>query len=367
MSHIVTSNVLPSDTSQLNRFFALHVMGKTLSRHFIQLDPVLQPYYELAAPITFLGDFEIEIEFATADVTSNSRGIVSDSSGNFRIYLDSVAGTMSAKLQRDTGDWYITIEGFDWSDGKLTKAKLSRVGNEFTLTCNTEVKIVNQPTALPVTFSQLGRVATFNFFDGILANPKFTDLSDPQNPVVTSFKLDNPPIETLYGYGSELVDNGGFDDGIGGWSAVYQSSIAVVEGKLRVTANGGINPYTQQIINGLVIGKAYEFRGSQSQGNSISRSYSLFCSSTPTLADSDYGISGANSVIFNFVATTTACYIKARHGNTTIGTYFEIDNISVREITNYNEVPTTKGIEYSEGNTFGGELVVNGGFDTDSD
>ena len=39
-----------------------------ITRTFIDLDPIANAYYEMAAPITFAGDFEIEVDVYASDI-----------------------------------------------------------------------------------------------------------------------------------------------------------------------------------------------------------------------------------------------------------------------------------------------------------
>ena len=94
-----------------------------ISRYFVTLDPVLQSHYKMAAPITFAGDFEVEVEFSTSNTTSN----LVIASGNNGTYIQlRGAGDIALKF----GGTYISFNNLDaHKDGKLHKIKGISAGN----------------------------------------------------------------------------------------------------------------------------------------------------------------------------------------------------------------------------------------------
>ena len=175
-----------------------------ISRYFVTLDPVLNSYYEVAQPITFAGDFEIEVEFSSTSTTnfdmilSNSlpQPYLSLKSGKFAYNLGTPAPVVGTTLI---------------NDGKLNKAKLTRVGSVVSLYINGVFEI-SSTNSESLSFIYVGRY--YNnalFFDGIIANAKFTDKSGASD-VVTTFKLNNSPAAENYTYSTELLDNNTFPD-----------------------------------------------------------------------------------------------------------------------------------------------------------
>ena len=181
-----------------------------LSRYFVTLDPVLNSHYELATPITFAGDFEIEVEFSTTSTGGENTFCGHELYLKFRV--------ANGKLQLLIGDgsqWYINattgVGGFN--DGKLHKTKLTKVGDVHKVFAD-GVEVMNITNALPslpkVSFIGSAHPRAY-FFNGIIANAKFTDQSGASD-VVTTFKLDNSPAATNYTYSTEILDNNTFTD-----------------------------------------------------------------------------------------------------------------------------------------------------------
>jgi hypothetical protein len=132
-------------------------------------------------------------------------------------------------------------------------------------------------------------------------------------------------------YGSETVTNGSFSNGTTGWSAAYQSTISTVNDALRVTSTNH-NPYaTQDVV--VEAGKKYVITF-----NTLTRtggSTSVFFGSETGLAKSDLGslsFHPNNSYSFNVVATTDLLNIQFIGGGMSVGDYFEVDNVSVKEV-----------------------------------
>ena len=193
---MITTLINPFDVSGL------------LSRYFVTLDPVLNSHYEMAAPITFAGDFEIEAEFSTTN--TNNQILLGDNhttSMYFNIDIDSfnvfISGTQSTFLFGSQTPL----------DGKLHKIKYKLVGVSLELFLD-GISLGSQ-TVVPYTGASnfiIGSSNSVNFyFNGIIANAKFTDKSGASD-VVTTFKLDNSPAAANYTYSTELLDNNTFTD-----------------------------------------------------------------------------------------------------------------------------------------------------------
>ena len=176
-------------------------------RNFIDLDPIANAYYEMAAPITFAGDFEVEVEFSTTSetgclisgtfATNNSFNIIIRN-GLMRAFIY-VGSTVSDNLLPTD---YI-------SDGKLNTVKVTYNGTTASI-------FVNGVLADSTTWSANGaqdvkffgsRAGSYDYFDGIIANAKFTDKSGASD-VVTTFKLNNSPAAENYTYGNERYGMG---------------------------------------------------------------------------------------------------------------------------------------------------------------
>jgi hypothetical protein len=181
-----------------------------LSRYFVTLDPVLNSHYEMAQPITFTGDFEIEVEFSTTSTGGENTLCGEELYLKFR-----VANGSLQLLIGDGTQWRINAtSGVGvFRDGKLHKAKLTKLGDVYKVFADgvEVISTANTATVLPkVSFIGSGRSSSY-FFDGIIANAKFTDQSGASD-VVTTFKLDNSPAAANYTYSTELLDNNTFTD-----------------------------------------------------------------------------------------------------------------------------------------------------------
>ena len=163
-----------------------------LSRYFVTLDPVLNSHYEMAAPITFTGDFEIEVEIST--VTTDSLTIILASATDTDNYIAfTSAGAIRVKIGGISID---TSSGVLAIDGKLHTLKVKRVG--LVLTKILDDVIVDTDTLdsiLNMLTGEIARNSSGFYFDGIIANAKFTDKSGASD-VVTTFKLDQATANT---------------------------------------------------------------------------------------------------------------------------------------------------------------------------
>ena len=173
-----------------------------LSRYFVTLDPVLNSHYEMAAPITFAGDFEIEVEFSTT--STGSFGILVSDNDNVDNINVGVTGLMRLRFDNIIYEGTIIV-----SDGKLHKVNLTRNSGLVSLFVD-GVSDINFSSSVNSTINTIGRWSNF-YFDGVIANAKFTDKSGASD-VVTTFKLDNSPAANNYTYSTEILDNNTFTD-----------------------------------------------------------------------------------------------------------------------------------------------------------
>ena len=326
-----------------------------LSRYFVTLDPVLNSSYEMAQPITFAGDFEIEVEYSSSS-TVDWEALVGDDTTT-----DGIQFTNLDKIRVRPFD--IIFTPTIPRDGSLRKLKITRNGTLLSLFLDgalLDTAAVTSNSSMQIT--QVGSLLNSNYFDGIIANAKFTDKSGASD-VVTTFRLDNSPAAANYVYGGEEVTNGDFSNGTANWDALSSASLSVSQGALRITNVGANYGKATQQIN-TITGKTYELTF-----NGISRNIDskVRVGTTPTGTDLLSNVTwniGYNR--FVFITSTTAPYVTFV-GDGIDGSFIEIDNVSVKEITNYTEANAASEIEYSQENVFGAEEVVNGDFATDSD
>ena len=183
-----------------------------LSRYFIPLDALLQSHYKMAAPITFAGDFEIEVDLQHI-VTDPFKTIISGDNQNTTTLNIDINGTTLRVFAYNQG----VLSGPIQSDisafaDKLITVKLVYTGVNAGLYVNNILKGSGTWGDLSgVYVSYIGKRITDSYFDGIIANAKFTDKSGASD-VVTTFKLDNSPASENYTYSTELLDNNTFPD-----------------------------------------------------------------------------------------------------------------------------------------------------------
>ena len=145
--------------------------------------------------------------------------------------------------------------------------------------------------------------------------------------------------------GSELVANGTFDAGTTGWIADNSASLSVVGQKLRVQHGGGNYPLAVYNIS-TVAGKTYRIHFSVTRGTSPNgiglRTFNLpFLGGGAQLGDSGYKTTSGDYVcVFEAVSSTSHIYFIVN--TETVGTYDDVDNVSIREIPgNHASQPTT--------------------------
>ena len=182
---------------------------KLVKKYFVKLDPVLNSYYEIVAPITFAGDFEIEAEFSTTN--TNNQILLGDNhttSMYFNIDSNTINVFMGGAYQRSFAFSPVTLH-----DGKLHKIKYKLIGTSLEVFLN-GISLGSQ-TVTPYTGANNFKIGNSNSvnspFDGIIANVKFTDKSGASD-VVTTFKLGNSPAAGNYTYSTEILNNNTFTD-----------------------------------------------------------------------------------------------------------------------------------------------------------
>jgi len=127
--------------------------------------------------------------------------------------------------------------------------------------------------------------------------------------------------------GKNLVVNGDFSFGTGGWEA-YNSELNIVSGDLEITDKG--SGAAAQQANAVIQGTTYEIEidvilGTASNGANIS----IFNGSS---TDITYTNQGAGSYIYTYVATTTILELKIANAGGVADETVLVDNISVKEI-----------------------------------
>lgn len=128
--------------------------------------------------------------------------------------------------------------------------------------------------------------------------------------------------------GSELVSNGGFSSGTAGWSS-NGTSLSVISGRLRVTmpSGGSARPFTSF---STVVGRTYAASGFVAPTvDSVAMAVGTVGGGS-TIASATTSMATRTDTLY-FVATTTTTFIYPICV-ASVGAFFEIDDISVREL-----------------------------------
>ena len=180
---MISKTIRSTITTLINPFDGL------LSRYFVTLDRVLNSHYEMTAPITFTGDFEIEFEFSNA--TSQNFQMLTSGTSNTEYLALLSSGLLELRLP-DFVIYTTTVV----NDGKLHLIKVTRVGTTVNIIVDGALEgTQTQDTNIEIS-SYIGKWYNGSYpFDGIIANAKFTDKSGASD-VVTTFKLDQATANT---------------------------------------------------------------------------------------------------------------------------------------------------------------------------
>ena len=137
------------------------------------------------------------------------------------------------------------------------------------------------------------------------------------------------------GYGPELVTNGTFDTDVSGFTANGTATLSAVSGRMRITSGGG----NARAIQGVptVVGKSYvvslDYNGGQGTAH-----YMKIADASDGTGDVAGTIVDLDSLdvrqaSFTFTAESTTSYLTIAHTSGSVsGNYFDVDNVSVREM-----------------------------------
>ena len=140
------------------------------------------------------------------------------------------------------------------------------------------------------------------------------------------------PVETT---GTELVTNGTFDTDLTGWSGARSNeTLSVVSGRLRSTATDG-GPYgAVSTLSDLTIGNVYRVQGDIFVDGGADPVYFRVNVASNLQIASSVNLSSNLDQSYDivFVATATTMYVGGINVAVSGGDYFELDNISIKEI-----------------------------------
>jgi hypothetical protein len=132
----------------------------------------------------------------------------------------------------------------------------------------------------------------------------------------------------------ELVSNGDFSAGLGGWAALGAALASVVNGELVLDGNGVTNASVASPAMAVVVGKAYQYKAMYRRGTAANAALVL---ASPSAGLSPSVILGNNNTTANvtntggFAAEGSAHYVALRIPATTPTGTVIADNISVKE------------------------------------
>ena len=326
-------------------------------------------YGELPEPVTFSGDFEIEIEFATTS-TSNQILIGDDYLNTYYFNLSPGTGTISAWIAGTESDWTGVSAGL--ADGVLHTIKFVLAGTSMELFVDNTSQ--GTKTVAPYTGVNkfiIGNSNTVNsYFNGIIKSVKLTDLTTPANSREYRLNSGNTLYELPQGesLGSELVTNGDFSDTasidttiapLAGWTNTGThnalNKCTIENGAMRLISDGTSIGVIQDIVE---VGKTYlvTFDLLQNDGAGVKI--------TQYVNNVNYGGTGTGSKSWVFTASglDTNVYIQRQSGACDA----IIDNFSVKEIPKallYNNVVAGDWGDYY----FDASLGTNGGWVSKTD
>jgi len=311
---------------------------KVISRYFITFDPLVNTYGVLSKPIVFTGDFEIEGSFSTLSTSVASVIIGNDSDANPNIRT-SASGVMAINLPGGVSGSMVV------NDGKLHHFKLKVVGESVIMEVDGVVDIDTTLTPSAVIWNLVGKNFFGNYFNGKIADLKLSGDGVP----LTNLILDKAPPTDLYEYGVDVISNSAFSD-----SSDWVLFSATISGG-EVTIAGSENGYFAQDV---VV----------SLGSVVELTYTVTSTSVGgTLYLSSTGFGDVSTPIGKSVGTHKE-YIRVLDPLAPLKILQNTDdsisltNIHIKEVTNFNTVQANKNIIYTEGNTFGDNVVVNGDF-----
>ncbi len=346
-------------TGSLSDMLSAYIFSATGEKVLIDLSPTSNGFYSLGTPITFAGDFEIEVDF----LTSSPKTIISGTLESANTIIIDVAGsklrTFAYVGTSFTGQIQSSI---NVDDGKLHTAKLKYIGNTASLYLN---NILVDSTTWNLNGSQeikfFGKREARGTFSGIVSNVKLTDLTTPANSL--PFKIDKLtdnfelPVNNVFGsqiwtnpastIQSPWVydSNGGYSiDGSQASSVVLAEDILTNETVVEVTFT--VSNYVAGTIRAIAGGGATGNVGNLISSNGTFKQILVTNPSTGTNMNfqANGSFEGTISNITIRTATNVLTYQNIGTGTDVRDTYTLIDDDYI-----------------------GSELVINGDFATDSD
>ena len=232
-------------------------------RYFADLNSSDNGHYILMNPWVPLGDFELSFKFSTSVTTGSPAVVGGTSNSETSIVVNFSTGNIQF-FAFAGNSLQSVITGVGFNDGRLHSALCKVTGS------NAELFVdgVSQGVATwslngDEEISYIARRGSGNYFEGIIADAKFDDLSgagntftfslgefdndvelaDESGNSVTYVGIINRHQYTLVGgekwIGENILTNGGFDSDLSGWNVITGGqTVEWVGGRLHIVTDG---------------------------------------------------------------------------------------------------------------------------------
>ncbi len=205
-------------------------------------------YGELTHPVTFTGDFEIQVTFNT---TADTVALFGESSSNDTLLYVIASGVLHARFASVTSRAATTVV----NDGEDHTARMVRTGTTVELYVDGDLEATATEAVADSVVNLIGNNQFGLYFDGQIKSIKFIDKSGAED-VIQTYQINNG--STLYvpidggSLGSELVTDGGFDNPAS-WSEFAGWTVG---GGVATSTGGGLGVY-QDLTGWAVSGQHY--------------------------------------------------------------------------------------------------------------
>jgi hypothetical protein len=135
-----------------------------------------------------------------------------------------------------------------------------------------------------------------------------------------------------FGFGPELLTNGTFDTVTTGWTIQGATcTIAVVAGEIEITNSGAAGGFVHSDNVTLVAGRRYRLRFRMRRGTSSSISVAVRASPGDAVLATMTSIDTANrDDVLDFIASTSAAYVRLGANQAVLGRTAYFDNLSMK-------------------------------------
>ena len=196
-----------------------------------------------------------------------------------------------------------------------------------------------------------------------------TDFTFTRNSFATRVN-ENGLIETVTNLGSDLVENGSFDelgseqvvngdftDGTNNWTVAGGGTITVVNEQLIIEGDNDFNFYARQTVDGFEVGKTYQLKVDVAGGTTSKMFVTIF--GEGIIIDESPIILGENTVDFTIINGSDGSRLLdiVNRNDDGVGDTLIINSVSIKELTAYTttdkgafllEPISTNSINYSE-------------------